>query len=101
MWFWKIVDIIINEIMNDRSFTYDILTLAACGCCLCWGAIYSALSFVAKKIRLFTNLKEKHPKGFDRCITFISAAFVICLVIFLMVGDIIYRARTGKGGYTR
>ena len=37
MWFWKIVDSIINEIDADRGFTHSGRKLAAVGCVLCWG----------------------------------------------------------------
>lgn len=97
MWFWKIVDSIINEIDADRGFTHSGRKLAAVGCVLCWGLIYATLNLIVKKTRLFTHLKDKYPKRIDKWIAIISAVVVICLVAILIVGDIIYNVRIGRG----
>ena len=97
MWCWKIVDSIINEIDADRGFTHSGRKLAAVGCVLCWGLIYATLNLIVKKTRLFTHLKDKYPKRIDKWIAIISAVVVICLVAILIVGDIIYNVRIGRG----
>ena len=61
------------------------------------GAIYATLNLIVKKTRLFTHLKDKYPKRIDKWIAIISAVVVICLVAILIVGDIIYNVRIGRG----
>ena len=42
-------------------------------------------------------MKDKYPKRIDKWIAIISAVVVICLVAILIVGDIIYNVRIGRG----